>query len=319
MKKILVTGGAGYIGSACVRELCAAGHTVVVFDSLRTGQEDKVDPRAKFVQGDVCSEQDLASVFSAYAFDAVIHCAALKAVGESEEKPLEYFETNVNGTRLLLAAMHAHNVPHLVFSSTAAVYKPNDTGVYTEESELGPLSVYGSTKHIAEILIQEAVRTKVIASAVILRYFNVAGDIGLLFKEKNPQNIFPLIAEALAGLRTLNVFGTDYPTRDGSCVRDYIHLADLVHAHMLAVEYVPTDNTALVCNLGTGTGTTVLELIAAFEVVSGKKIPATFAPRRAGDAATVTASAEKAREILVWWTRRTIVEAVASCVDTYKI
>lgn len=310
---ILVIGGAGYIGSACVARLVADGHAVTVFDNLATGQREKVDARAEFVEGSILDTVALDSVFSLHAYDAVIHLAALKAVGESEADPAKYFTTNVTGTINVLSAMAAHGVPHIVFSSTAAVYAPNAGEGYGEDAPLGSMSVYGTTKILAETAIREYTRTKKIRSHAILRYFNVAGDAGLGFKEKNAQNVFPLLAQSLATGAPFSIFGSDYDTRDGTCVRDYIHLADLVDAHVRAL----TVPSSLTCNLGTESGTTVAELVREFETLSGKEMHVVHVPRRPGDPATVIARAALARDILSWQPTHTRGDMVSSTLRVY--
>lgn len=308
MKHILVIGGAGYIGSACVQALCNKGYSVTVFDNLRTGQRDKVDPRAHFIEGSILDKNALRAVVESQPFTTAIHLAALKAVGESEEHPDEYFETNVSGTINVLTALAASNVPRIVFSSTAAVYRPNESAVLDEDSPCAPMSVYGTTKLLAEQCIQEFVRTKKMQSYAILRYFNVAGDAGLHYSEKNPQNVFPLLAQSVQLGTPFSVFGTDYPTRDGTCVRDYIHLLDLVDAHIRAIE----SPFSAILNICTTSGVTVRELVHTFEEVSGRTMSIVEAPRRAGDPAQVIASSDRAKKLLGWEARHTLREMVES-------
>ncbi len=313
-KKILVTGGAGYIGSACVKTLVEAGNTVVVFDDLTAGQEDKVTRGASLIVGDVTNETAVDEVFSQYQFDTVIHLAAKKAVGESEQEPALYFKNNVLGTLNVLSAMARYTVPQIIFSSTASVYAPIE-GQATETSPVDPKNVYGQSKLMSETLIREFTRTGKISSHAILRYFNVAGDSGLGYKEESAQNVFPLIARSIKGGKSFQVFGDDYETKDGSGVRDYIHLSDLAEAHGQAT------NTEGACtiNLGTGVGYSVFELVAAFEKAIGRKIEITVVPRRAGDVATVVANAERAKEILGWEPKRTLTDMVESTVAVYGL
>jgi UDP-glucose 4-epimerase len=315
MSTVLVVGGAGYIGSACTKMLCDRGYAVTVFDNLSHGQRDKVDERAKFFEGDVRSKIDLADVFNTRPFDAVMHFAALKSVEESESKPAEYFENNVGGVINLLSAMAEYHVPQIVFSSTAAVYTPTTHGIYTEESEVGAMNVYGNTKLLAERAIQEFARVGAIKRYALLRYFNVAGDSGLRFREKDAANVFPLLGEALQGRRDFNIFGDDYNTRDGTCTRDYVHLSDLVDAHVRALEH----HGSGVWNLGTSKGTTVRELVSAFEDVSGRVIDAQVAPRRAGDPATVLADSTKAQLELNWQPQFGLHEMVKSTLEVYAV
>jgi len=316
-KKVLVIGGAGYIGSATVKRLVEEGDNVTVFDNFSAGQKDKVDMRAKIVEGDILNEDDLKKVFAGGDFDSVIHFAALKAVGESEELPAEYFQNNVSGTINILKAMSEHNVPQIIFSSSASVYAPQEDGggVFKENDPLGPISVYGRTKYISELIIQDFARTGKIDSYALLRYFNVAGDAGLNFKEKNPQNVFPLIARAIAGEAEFGIFGDDYDTPDGTGVRDYIHLIDLASAHIKALE-VDKDNSGAF-NLGTSQGYSVKELVEAFERISGKSVGAKIQPRRAGDPAVVLADPTKAERELDWKAERTLDDMVASTLRVY--
>jgi len=231
LKNILVTGGAGYIGSACVAALLKAGHAVTVFDDFSTGQRDKVPAGATIIKGDLTDAAAIDTALGGASFDAVLHFAAKKAVGESEANPSLYFSTNVVGSLHLLQAMERHRVPQLIFSSTAAVYQPpvSDEPV-TETTPTKPMSVYGTTKLMVEEMIQSYARTGQLTQHTILRYFNVAGDAGLDYKEENAQNVFPLLATAAHTGSPFPIFGTDYDTRDGTCVRDYIHLSDLVDA-----------------------------------------------------------------------------------------
>lgn len=317
MTQILVIGGAGYIGSACVRALCDAGQAVTVYDNLRTGQRDKVDPRATFIEGSILDLETLTSVCTSRQFSAAIHLAALKAVGESEERPEEYFATNVTGTIHVCTALAAARIPHLVFSSTAAVYAPETAALgalVAEDAPTAPVSVYGRTKLLAEQVIAEFVRTKKLRSAVALRYFNVAGDVGLHFVEKSPQNVFPLLARAATTGAPFGIFGDDYPTSDGTCVRDYIHLRDLVDAHIRALS-VEMSSTL---NLGTETGVSVRELVDAFAAAAGTPLATDVRPRRAGDPAIVVASNTRAREVLGWQPTQTLHDMVRSTLDTYS-
>ena len=314
IKNILVIGGAGYIGTACVKSLCDNNYTVTVFDNLSHGQRGKVDSRAKFVHGDILNEEDLNRCCSGHHYDAVIHLAALKSVEDSEKNPSKYFKHNVAGLINVLTAMETYEIPKIVFSSTASVYKPNESGVYTENSEIGAVNVYGDTKIIAEKIIQDFARAGKIKSYGILRYFNVAGDFGLDFKEEDAKNIFPILAETLNDGSIFNIFSDDYDTLDGTCVRDYIHIADIVDAHMKALEY----NKSGLWNLGTKVGTTVHELLEAFEKISKKKIKWSIVSRRAGDPAKVVADASKAEKELAWQARYSLDDMVESTLKVYK-
>jgi UDP-glucose 4-epimerase len=317
-EKILVIGGAGYIGSATVKLLCEQCYSVTVFDNLSAGDKNKVDSRAKLVVGDMLNRNDLTKVFGEEKFSSVIHFAALKAVGESEEKPAEYFRNNVAGTINVLEAMSKHQVPQMVFSSSASVYAPageEHNGVFRETDPLGPISVYGQTKYISELIIQDFARTGKIQSYALLRYFNVAGDAGLNFKEKNPQNVFPLIAKAVTGEASFAIFGDDYPTKDGTGVRDYIHLIDLVEAHIKALQVNEKNSGAF--NLGTSNGFSVQELVDAFEKISGKPVGAKVEARRPGDPAVVLADPTKAEKELGWKAQHTLEEMVSSTLRVY--
>ncbi len=294
---ILVTGGAGYIGSACVASLIKEGHKVVIFDDFSTGQADKIPHGTELVQGSLLDSEAINRVCAVNKFAAVFHFAAKKAVGESEVNPVFYFETNVVGTFNLLKAMDQYHIPKIIFSSTAAVYEsPKDNSLISENSPLGPISVYGTSKHIVEEMIEDFTRTGAIKNNVILRYFNVAGDAGLGFKEKNPQNVFPIIANKLKEDIPFQIFGCDYDTKDGTCVRDYIHLRDLVNAHILALNSTESG----IYNLGTGTGYTVRDLVGAFNRNTDKQLMVEEYLRRPGDASVVVADASLARAKLGW-------------------
>ena len=296
---ILITGGAGYVGSACVQALCEAGHTVFVFDNLSNGDQQYVHPQATFIKGDILKRSALRKAFEMAKPEVVIHLAALKAVGESELFPGKYFSNNVRGTMNVLEEAQKHGVTHFLFSSTASVYKPKPEGIYNEEDELESASIYGSTKLLAEKAITEFARTGQIPVYTIFRYFNVAGDVGLGFREKSSQNILPNVLEAAHTGKELCIFGDDYDTDDGSGVRDYIHMNDLVEAHTLALEKKQSG----IYNLGTGNGTSVFELIEAFEKTSGMKVPYVVSPRRPGDVARAIADASLAKRELGWEAR----------------
>jgi len=308
-KRILVTGGAGYIGSACVKRLLEEGYDVTVFDNFSTGQRAKIPDNATIITGDLTVPNDIDTALADGRYDAVIHFAAKKAVGESEENPSLYFATNVVGSYNLLQAMERHGVPQLIFSSTAVVYDaPADGACMTEDTPTKPMNVYGTTKLIVEDMIKSYARTSKLGQYTILRYFNVAGDAGLNYKERNAQNVFPLLANAITNNTPFYIFGTDYDTRDGTCVRDYIHLLDLVDVHVRALR---SSNSATY-NLSTGTGYTVRELIAMFEHVSGKTMEVVASPRRSGDTGTIIASNEQAAKDLDWRPTHTLEDMVRS-------
>jgi len=307
-KNILVIGGAGYIGSACVNQLVQQGHAVVVFDNLSTGQPEKIGESVGFAQGDIMNPAELDAVCGAHQFDAVFHFAAKKVLSESMQNPTLYYQNNVVGTLNILGAMEKHSIPEIIFSSTAAVYEPQEdiNDLYVEDSKTAPVSVYGSTKLIAEMIIKDFARTGKIQKYSILRYFNVAGDAGLSFAEHNAQNVFPLLAGALTTGEPFHIFGTDYLTKDGTAMRDYIHLTDLVDGHLKALE---TEKSGTY-NLGTGTGYSVRELVDAFERISGKKLTVKESPRRPGDLASVIASPAKANSELNWYPTKTLDDMV---------
>ena len=314
-KKILVVGGAGYIGSACVAALLKQGHRVTVLDDLSTGQREQVLAEADLVTGDITNPGDVRAVFDAAHIDAVLHFAAKKAVGESETDPSLYFHTNVVGSYNLLSAMEQYRVPQLIFSSTAAVYEPPHDGLLvTEETPLAPVNVYGKTKQMVEDMILSYARVGVLDSYTILRYFNVAGDAGLSYRERDAQNVFPLLAQAAREDTSFHIFGTDYPTPDGTCVRDYIHLADLVDAHVRALS-----GPNGIYNLGTGTGYSVRELIASCNDALPKPLQVIEGERRAGDPAILVADATRAHEALGWQPKHSLADITRSTLRTYDL
>lgn len=311
---ILVTGGAGYIGSAIVDALLKEDATVVIYDDLSTGRADKINAHATFIEGDVTDGVHLENVFASYTFDAVVHCAAKKVMSESEENPSKYFKNNVGGTIELLSCMERHGVPKIIFSSTAAVYAPTtDSHPVTERDEINPKSVYGRSKLMCEMLITEYARLGKIKEYAILRYFNVAGDVGLMYAEPSPQGVFPLLAEAFKEGKAFNVFGTRYETKDGSAVRDYIHLSDLAKAHVKALQSVNSG----IYNLGTSNGYTVYELINAFKEVTKRELEVVPMPPRPGDVAVMLADASKAGVELGWSPERNLRDMVQSTAALY--
>lgn len=312
-KTILVTGGAGYIGSAAVDSLVKSGHKVIVFDDFSTGQKEKISRDVEVLEGSLTNLDVLDKVFQEYQFDAVMHFAAKKAVGESEINPSLYFKTNVVGSFNLLLMMEKYEVPQIIFSSTAAVYSPSVTNdLINEEHPTAPISVYGTTKMMVENMIETYARTGKIKQFSILRYFNVAGDVGLNFQEKNAQNVFPIIASKLNNNEAFEIFGTDYDTKDGTCIRDYIHLQDLIDGHVKALE----NEKSGIFNLGTSNGFSVRELVNAFEQVSGTLIRVIESPRRLGDPAVVIADSTLANRELGWGAKCTLKDMVE---DTLKV
>jgi len=300
--KILVLGGAGYIGSHTVSELVDAGEEVVIADSLETGHIEAVNPKAKFYQGDIRDKKFIDSVFDNEKIDAVIHFAANSLVGESMTNPLKYYDNNLYGTKVLLQSMVEHDVKKIVFSSTAATYGEPESIPILESDKTEPTNPYGETK----LSMEKMMKWTDVAHGVhyvALRYFNacgahVSGEIG---EAHNPETHIPLILQVPNGQReSISIFGDDYDTKDGTCVRDYIHVTDLAQAHILAVKYLMDGGKSDVFNLGNGVGFTVKEVIETARKVTGHPIPAVISPRRGGDPAKLIASSEKAKSILGW-------------------
>ena len=300
---ILVLGGAGYIGSHTVYELIGSGADVVVADNLETGHREAVHPQARFYQGDIRSRDFLDRLFQQEAIDAVIHFAANSLVGESMMNPLKYYDNNLCGTKVLLEAMVAHNVRKIVFSSTAATYGEPVNIPILETDPTHPTNTYGETKLAMERMFHWAGKAHGLRY-VSLRYFNACGahKSGKIGEMHQPEtHLIPIILQVPLGKReSVSIYGEDYDTRDGTCVRDYIHVTDLAQAHILAVEYLNRGGESDIFNLGNGVGFTVKEVIECARKVTGHPIPAISAPRRAGDPAQLVASSEKAKTILGW-------------------
>lgn len=300
---ILVCGGAGYIGSHAVRRLLAAGYDVAVADNLSTGHREAVPASVRFYQGDLRDAAFLDAVFAAEQVQAVMHFAAFSLVGESVEQPLKYYNNNIGGTKSLLDAMVRHGVPYLVFSSTAAVYGEPQRLPIREEDATVPTNPYGESKLAAERMIAWVSKAHGIRS-VRLRYFNAcgadeAGDIGEAHEPET--HLIPLVLQVPLGRReSIAVFGEDYDTPDGTCLRDYIHVCDLADAHILALRYLMAGGESDVFNLGNGIGYSVRHIIETARRVTGHPIPAVTMPRRAGDPAVLIASGDKARQLLGW-------------------
>jgi UDP-glucose 4-epimerase len=308
--KALVTGGAGYIGSVVAAQLLDAGHQVVVLDDLSRGHAAAVPPGAERVVTSLNDAAALAAPLSG-GIDAVLHFAALSLVAESVDHPERYWRNNVGGTRNLLDAMREHGVRRLVFSSTAATYGEPDTIPITEDQPPAPVNAYGASKLAVDLMIRDEARAHGLAAAS-LRYFNVAGASRELGEDHEPEtHLIPLVLQAAAGTREhISVFGTDYPTRDGTAVRDYIHVEDLGQAHLLALERLQP-GTHQVFNLGTGDGYTVREVIEAARRVTGREIPVRDEGRRPGDPPQLVAANERARDVLGWTPRRSLEEMIA--------
>ncbi len=309
---VLVTGGAGYIGSHTVKALVEAGHHVVVFDDLSTGHRASV-AGVPFVQGDVTRREDLLDALKRYSIDAVMHFAAKSLVGESMQDPAKYYVNNVAGGVTLLEALREAGVETIIFSSTAAVYGEPESIPIPEEHPLRPTSVYGRTKLMFEQMLEDYRRVYGLRYAA-LRYFNAAGADpgGQIGEDHDPEtHLIPIVLQAALGQReAVTIFGTDYDTPDGTCIRDYIHVTDLADAHVLALEALKAGGPGGVYNLGNGNGFSVRQVIEAAERVVGAKIPVKEGDRRAGDPAVLVASSEKARRELGWKPRFTDLDEI---------
>lgn len=306
--KTLVVGGAGYIGSVVVRQLLSEGHEVVVLDDLSTGHADSIPEGVEFVSADIRAAGD---VLARGDFEAVLHFAAKSLVGESVGNPSLYWHTNVEGSRALLDAITEHRVPRLVFSSTAATYGEPDEVPITEDAPTRPTNTYGATKLAVDMMITgECVATPL--AAVSLRYFNVAGAAhGVGERHATETHLIPIALQAVLGKRDkLDVYGEDYPTDDGTAVRDYVHVEDLARAHVLALT-AAAPGEHLICNLGNGNGFSVRQVIKAIEDVTGLPLPVVSAPRRVGDPARLVASATRARQRLGWEPRHDLNRMIA--------
>lgn len=300
---VLVLGGAGYIGSHAVYQLIDQGEKVVIVDNLETGHRDAVHPKAAFYEGDIRNGDFLRSVFEKESIDAVIHFAANSLVGESMENPLKYFDNNVYGTQVLLQAMIEHDVKKIVFSSTAATYGEPEQVPIVETMPTIPTSTYGETKLTMEKLMKWTEQAHGI-KYVSLRYFNVAGarETAEIGEDHQPEtHLVPIILQTALGQRShITIFGDDYNTPDGTCIRDYVHVEDLISAHLLALKYLRNGGKSDVINLGSNKGFSVKEMIDAAKLVTGRDIPAKIGARRAGDPSILIASSEKAKQVLGW-------------------
>ncbi len=310
--KVLLTGGAGYIASHTAVTLTERGHDVVLLDNFANAERDVPD-RLRLLTGrtfplieaDIRDTAAVSAALAAFPVDAVIHFAALKAVGESEADPLLYYDMNIVGTIRLFEAMQRAGIRRIVFSSSATVYGQPDASPIPEDAPNRVQNVYGRTKLVMEDLIRDLARTGKLLAGANLRYFNPVGahPSALIGETPTgvPNNLMPYVTQVATGQRPhLNVFGQDYDTRDGTGVRDYIHVVDLAEAHALALEHIFENDVMLTVNLGTGTGVSVLELVAAFERATGRKIPLNFAPRRPGDVASYYADPSTAERIFGW-------------------
>lgn len=318
--KVLVIGGAGYIGSHVVKELMAKNHEVTVFDNLSSGLIQNLFKKNEFIAGDILHPEDLDKAF-ARGFDAFIHLAAFKAAGESMIFPEKYSINNINGTLNILNAAVAHNCLNMVFSSSAATFGEPQYLPIDENHPKNPENYYGFTKLKIEEFMGWYDKLKNLKFAA-LRYFNAAGydPEGVIYGlERNPANLLPVMMEVACGKRgKLKVFGSDYDTRDGTCIRDYIHVTDLASAHVLALEYIAKNKKSLTLNLGTGKGITVTEMLEATRRITGKEIPAEYVGRRAGDPAQLTASSKLAKEVLGWEPKYSDIDTlIKSTYDAY--
>lgn len=323
--RILVTGGAGYIGSHTVVELLNAGHEVVIVDNLYNSSEKAVDriqeltqKTVVFYQTDICDLEGLNKVFDAQQIDAVIHFAGLKAVGESVRKPVEYYNNNIAGTLNLIEAMRSHNVKNIIFSSSATVYGDPAEIPITEKCPKGTCTnPYGWTKWMIEQILTDVHTADPEWNVILLRYFNPIGahESGRIGEDPKgiPNNLLPYVAQVAVGkLKEVGVFGNDYPTPDGTGVRDYIHVVDLANGHVAALEQIKKNAGLKVYNLGTGKGNSVLDVIHAFEKACGHEIPYSIKPRREGDIATCYAKCDLAKEELGWEAKYNIDDMCAS-------
>lgn len=312
---ILVLGGAGYIGSHTVYALIEKGVDVVVIDNLETGHIEAVHEKARFYKGDIRDRAFVDSVLDKEKIDAVIHFAANSLVGESMVNPLKYYDNNVNGTKVLLQSMVAHGLDKIVFSSTAATYGEPEKVPILETDRTEPTNTYGETKLAMEKMFKWTDRAHGL-KYVSLRYFNACGAhiSGKIGEAHSPEtHLIPLILQVPLGQREyISIFGDDYDTSDGTCIRDYIHVTDLAQAHILAVDYLMKGNGSNIFNLGNGVGFTVKEVIDTARKVTGHEIPARIAERRAGDPARLIASSDKARQVLLWKPEHADLEEIIS-------
>jgi len=325
--KILVTGGAGYIGSHTCVELLTAGHQVVVIDNLCNSSRISLDRvaritgrRVSFVEGDIRDRERLMSILAQGDIDAVIHFAGLKAVGESAEIPLAYYQNNITGTLALLESMAAVDLKRLVFSSSATVYGDPESLPITEDFALSAANPYGRSKLIVEEILRDLHAADGAWDISILRYFNPVGahESGLIGEDPQgiPNNLMPYISQVASGrLERLSVFGGDYPTPDGTGVRDYIHVVDLARGHLSALDKLSTQPGVITHNLGTGRGYSVLEMVRAFEQTSGREVPFRIVDRRPGDIAACYADPARASEALGWHAERGLEQM---CRDTWR-
>lgn len=326
-KTILITGGTGYIGSHTAVQLLEADYQVIMLDNLSNSKADVVQrvekisgKKVSFIQGDIRDDQCLHQVFQNNPIDAVIHFAGLKAVGEGQSQPMRYYENNISGSLSLFQAMQSFGVKTLLFSSSATVYGDDGVGKYHEQSALSPSNVYGQTKYMVEQILRDIQASDASWRVGILRYFNPVGahPSGYIGEDPNgiPNNLMPYIAKVASGeLTHLNVFGNDYPTPDGTGLRDYIHIQDLAAGHLESLRYMLEKNTSITVNLGTGHPHSVLELVHAFEQVTEQSVPYQITQRRAGDVAICYADPSLAKTLMGWQAKYNIQQM---CADTWR-
>jgi len=328
MGSILLTGGTGFIGSHTAVELLLAGRDVVLLDDLSNSEESvaarigRITGRLPpFVRADAADRAALRQVFDRWEIDAVIHFAGFKAVGESVAKPLKYYRNNLDSTLSLLEVMEEKGCRRIIFSSSATVYGARCPVPYREDMPAGDCTnPYGRTKYMIEEILKDVSAADESLSVVLLRYFNPIGahESGLIGEKPSgiPNNLMPYVTQVAAGIRPqLNVFGSDYPTRDGTGVRDYIHVTDLARGHVAALDYAMDRTGTEIFNLGTGRGYSVLEVVHAFEEASGRKVPCVFAPRRPGDLAEVYADPSRAERLLGWRAKKSLADM---CRDSWR-
>lgn len=312
---VLVVGGAGYIGSHLARELLEQGVETAILDNLVTGHRQAVSAGTEFFEGDIRDRAFLDRVFAAGKFDAVFHFAASSLVGESMANPMKYYDNNLRGTLTLVEAMLAHGVGRIVFSSTAATYGEPERVPILETDRTLPTNPYGETKLAIEKMLRWAGLTGKLRF-VALRYFNAAGARagGAIGEDHNPEShLIPLVLQVANGLReSIGIFGRDYPTPDGTCLRDYIHVTDLAQAHILAMDYLAKGNDSAIFNLGNGVGFSVLEVVETARKITGHAIPAMILPRRAGDPAQLVASNREAERVLGFTPRHSSIEEIVA-------
>lgn len=318
MKKqnILVIGGAGYIGSHLTRVLSRENFNPVIFDNLSTGHREFVPRQVKLIKGDLCDYRQTEKVFSTHKIDAVVHLSAFSLVGESTSDPLKYYANNVLSFINLLRVMRAHKVKKIIFSSTGAVYGQPRRVPIPEETPRDPINPYGQSKSMMEKIMEDTALAYGDIRYIIFRYFNVAGAIedGSIGERHDPEtHLIPNVLKSLTGRAgTLNIFGNDFDTKDGTCIRDYIHVMDLSYAHVLGLRALDKNVANQVFNLGTQHGASVMEIVKVAEKVTGRKIPYKIAPRRPGDPAKLIADASKAAKILKWVPARNLEEIIRS-------